>query len=73
MSTPTGYPPAQDEQRAGFCALMDALRSQDASAVIIPTAKHLSRHPRGYAERRTIIETEGGARLLTATTDENRH
>ena len=38
--------------------------------MIIPTAKHLSRHPRGYAERRTIIETKGGARLLTATTDE---
>lgn len=50
--------------RSAFCALMDALRRLDASAVIIPAPEHLSRHARTFAARRTIIETEAGAQLL---------
>lgn len=58
-------PPAPGAERAGFCALMDAVRRQDAHAVIIPSSAHLSRHSGNYQARRTIIETETGARLLT--------
>ena len=57
-------PSAGVPDRAGFCALMDALRHADVHMVIIPTAAHLSRRPGGYTARRAIIESEGGARLL---------
>lgn len=57
-------PPASGAERAGFCALMDALRRHDGRAVIIPTPEHLSRRPGCYFARRTIIETEAAARLL---------
>ena len=57
-------PPDGLPDRAGFCALMDALRRGDAQAVIIPSAQHLARRARSYAARRTIIDIEGGARLL---------
>lgn len=51
--------------RAAFCALMDALRRKQYFGVVIPAPLHLSRHPASYTARRTIIETEAGARLLT--------
>lgn len=57
-------PPVTASHRAGFCALMDGLRRTSAHAVIIPSADHLSRRSGGFYGRRTIIETEGGARLL---------
>lgn len=57
-------PPPGGSERAGFCGLMDALRRHNAQAVIIPTTDDLSRRANGYTARRTIIETEGGARLL---------
>lgn len=59
IDPPDGYP-----DRAGFCALMDALRTYDTHAVIIPAPQHLSRRPDNYTARRTIIEFEAGARLL---------
>lgn len=43
---------------------MDALRRHDDCIVIIASPEHLSRQPRSYVARRTIIETEAGARLL---------
>lgn len=57
-------PPASNVERAGFCALMDAVRRHEVHAVIIPGAEHLSRRPSDYIARRTIIVAEGGARLL---------
>jgi hypothetical protein len=57
-------PPTGGGQRAGFCALMDALRRHTTHAVIILAPEHLSRGPNSYTERRTIIEIEAGARLL---------
>jgi len=57
-------PPAGVSDRSAFCALVDALRRDDTTAVIIPAPEHLSRRSGGYTERRTIIETEAGARLL---------
>lgn len=62
LDPPTGQP-----DRAGFCALMDALRRQDTCpTVLIPSPEHLSRRPDGYTARRTIIEVEAGARVLIA-------
>jgi hypothetical protein len=57
-------PPAEAPDRSGFCALMDALRRYEASGVLIPSPEHLARMPRSYQARRTIIETEAGARIL---------
>lgn len=57
-------PPADRPDRAGFCALMDALRRDGCDAVIIPRPEHLSRRFSGYIARRAIIEVEGGARVL---------
>jgi hypothetical protein len=57
-------PPADHPDRSGFCALMDALRRHEASGVLIPSPEHLARMPRSYQTRRTIIETEAGARIL---------
>ena len=57
-------PPADGPDRPRFCALTDAIRRLDPDAVIIPGPDHLSRYPRQFASRRTIIDTEGGARLL---------
>lgn len=56
-------PPADQPGRTAFCALMDALRRHDACSVIIALPVHLSRHPRNYLARRTMIEDEAGARL----------
>lgn len=57
-------PPADRPGRSAFCAMMDALRSGDAYAVIISEPEHLSRLPGSYDARRTIIEAEAGARLI---------
>jgi len=57
-------PPAGHPDRAGVCALMDALRRDDVCAVVIPTADHLFRRPSGYTARRTILEVEAGASHL---------
>lgn len=57
-------PPADHPERAGFSALMDALRRDVCRAVIIPRPDHLSRRFSGYIARRAIIEVEGGARAL---------
>lgn len=63
-------PPAGHPERAGFCALMDAIRRHNAHAVIIPAPEHLSRRPSSYTARRTILEAEGGARLLVMHRDQ---
>lgn len=57
-------PPDGSPDRAGFCAMMDAVRRGDTYAVVIPSPDHLSRRPSCYMARRTIIEAEGGAQLL---------
>ncbi|PZS26962.1 MAG: hypothetical protein DLM59_17205 [Pseudonocardiales bacterium] len=58
------FDPAVDEpDRAGFCALMDALRRCHPSTVIVPSPDHLSRHPGGRRNCRVLIEHEAGARL----------
>jgi hypothetical protein len=57
-------PPADRPDRSGFCALMDALRRDDAYGVVIPAPEHLSRLPDSYRARRAIVEAESGAVLL---------
>ena len=57
-------PPPDQPDRSAFCALLDALRRYDSGGVLIPSPEHLSRMPRSYRARRTIIEAEAGARLL---------